>query len=120
MPTISRALLFSSLLILGLVSAAKAQFAQKPFGIGLQAGDRSGITAKLWLGNDDRTAIQVAVGSHWYHGYLYDGPFGPFITADVVYRFAGTQSGAVKFGFHVGLGLGWTRYERCYRDFFGR
>lgn len=106
----------AALLVAGVIflsGEARAQSARHPFGLGLQAGNPTAITGKYWLGGD-RYAWQFAVGTLSRRSDLYDGLF---VTSDVVYRFSGVQpaGGAVRFGFHGGIGVGWADTS-CYDD----
>lgn len=121
---LSRSLLLLAVFVVGATTAreARAQNAAHPFGVGFQLGDPNALTAKVFLAGDSRYAVQFGLGSR---GGYRDGPFydynGPLVTADVVYRFAGTQAGGgLKLGFYAGIGAGFSYASDCYRDAWGR
>jgi hypothetical protein len=104
-----------------LAGPALAQGPSHPFGLGLQLGHPSGITAKGWF--DERDALQVTAG--WYgfgRGGWGVGAPGPQLGIDWTHVFARIRprKDSVRFNFHIGAGGGGGWAEgNCYDNPWG-
>lgn len=113
-----------SLILLTALAVAPAAHAteigsSRPFGLGIQLGDPSGLSGKYYLGGR-RNAISFAVGTY------YGDRFGDSFWAGATYDFHMTEltsGGGVTIPWRVGIGgfLGSGRYkywDRYYGDLF--
>ena len=86
MQSTRKGLFRSAALILLLLSAlASPARAHKDFGLGLIAGDPSGLSGKVWM--DDKHAIDFAVGTFGY--YLGNRYAGVNVHADYLWHYFG-------------------------------
>lgn len=94
-------------------AAAQSRNLVGRFGLGLQLGDPSGVTGKLWL--SPRTALQGTLG------VFGDGFNSAAVTVDWVYELTSMRpaQGGVTFGLHLGAG-GAMGFGGCYRAFGSR
>lgn len=87
--------------------------ANKTFGLGLELGSPSGLTAKYFL--SDSNALQFGLG--WYNGYYRD-TYGLHVYGDYLWHpLSLVSADAFELPFYVGVGLQFNSFEdRRFRD----
>ncbi|MCK5689743.1 hypothetical protein KAI87_10760 [Myxococcota bacterium] len=108
------------ILFLAVPDTSSAQWRGHPFGLGLQGGNPSLVTAKAWIGAGD--ALQFGFGAEQRYSSVFNhyNTSSPALYFDWVHQFAKLRprSGKVWFGFHAGVGgaTSWAEGDRVYYD----